>query len=171
MLLKDSKLILWENVQTLMTKRYGKKNLGKFATDCGIGAASMTRIKAAKTSVGVDTIEAIAREFKLQPWQILVDGLVADTPPALAGEGLATGEGEKNQSDRQAAGKIPGYSVEALLLAWLLDQVKDKLDKKKADIQASAIILDYINRPNVPPKILLDIIQPLSQPKRKLEAN
>lgn len=162
MTIKNSKLILWENVLTLMAKRYGKENLGKFAADCGIGAASMTRIKLAKTSIGVDTIEAIAREFKLQPWQILVDGLDADTPPALAVEGLATGEGKKNQSDSQATGKIPGYSGEALLLAWLLDQVQDKLDKKKAEAYASAIILDYINRPNDLP----DITQPLARPKR-----
>lgn len=58
--------------------------------------------------------------------------------------------------DREAAGKIPGYSTEALALAWLLDQVKDKLDKKKAEVHASAIILDYINQPDVQPKRMPD---------------
>lgn len=40
---------------------------------------------------------------------------------------------------------VPGYSTEALALAWLLDQVADRLDKKKAEVEASAVILRYIN--------------------------
>ena len=46
---------------------------------------------------------------------------------------------------------IPGYSPEALALAWLLDQVKNRLDKKKAETEASAVILRYVNLIGAPP--------------------
>ena len=38
-----------------------------------------------------------------------------------------------------------GLSGEALALAWLLDQVTDRLDKKKAEVEASAAILRYMS--------------------------
>lgn len=41
---------------------------------------------------------------------------------------------------------VPGYSTEALALAWLLDQVTDRLDKKSAETEASAVILRYVNK-------------------------
>ena len=79
---------------------------------------------------------------------------------------LATGKGEKKHVERapswtpasepeylnvvindlEAADPVPGYTQEALALAWLLDQVKDKLDKKKAETEASAVILRYVNK-------------------------
>ena len=37
------------------------------------------------------------------------------------------------------------YSPEALALAWLLDQIKDRLDKKVAETEASALLLRYVN--------------------------
>lgn len=52
---------------------------------------------------------------------------------------------EMVNNDLKAAGAVPGYSVEALALAWLLDQVKNRLDKKKAETEASAVILGYVN--------------------------
>lgn len=74
----DTKRVLWQNIGALMTLHYGGEQLGRFARESGIGAATMTRIKAQKTSVGVDVIEAIARKFKIQPWQVLAPGLGAD---------------------------------------------------------------------------------------------
>lgn len=51
---------------------------------------------------------------------------------------------------------VPGYTREALALAWLLDQVQDKLDKKKAEVDASAAILRYVNKPYLPPTDMPD---------------
>ena len=41
---------------------------------------------------------------------------------------------------------VLGYSQEALAVAWLLDQVKNRLDKKMAETEASAVILRYVNK-------------------------
>lgn len=71
----DPKLILWQNVQALMKSAYGAEALGRFAKDCGIGAATMTRIKKHKTSVGVDVLEQIGRHFNFKPWQLLAPNL------------------------------------------------------------------------------------------------
>lgn len=49
------------------------------------------------------------------------------------------------------AAPIPGYSPEALALAWLLDQVKNRLDKKQAETEASAVILRYVNKNGAAP--------------------
>jgi len=80
---KDPKHILWENVSTLMIARYGKENLGRMATDAGLGPATMTRLKQAETSTGIDIVAAIAKVFHLQPWQLLVSDLSVASPPAL----------------------------------------------------------------------------------------
>ena len=61
-------------------------------------------------------------------------------PPKTAPEYLDV----KNKVTVQAD-PIDGYSPEALALAWLLDQVTDRLEKKQAEVEASAVILRYIN--------------------------
>jgi len=73
---KDIKTVLWENVQALMLVDYKKENLGQFAKKCGIGAASMTRIKKRETGVMITTIESIARAYGLEPWELLIDSTV-----------------------------------------------------------------------------------------------
>lgn len=74
---QNLKKMLWTNVQALMDRRYGGEALGRFARDCGLGQASMTRIKAQETAVGIDVIEKIAAGFRLEPWQVLAPGLGA----------------------------------------------------------------------------------------------
>lgn len=39
---------------------------------------------------------------------------------------------------------VPGYSNEALALAWLLDQVPNRLDKVRANAKATAAILSVL---------------------------
>lgn len=53
---------------------------------------------------------------------------------------------EMLSSDLKQAGPDQSYSPEALALAWLLDQVTDRLDKKQAETEASAVILRYVNK-------------------------
>jgi hypothetical protein len=71
----DTKGLLWANALLLMEEHYGGEALGRFATDVGIGAASMTRLKKQDTAVGVDILEKIANRFELQPWQLLAPNL------------------------------------------------------------------------------------------------
>ena len=67
-------------------------------------------------------------------------------PPKTAPEYLDV----KNKVTVQAD-PIDGYSTEALALAWLLDQVADRLGKKQAEVEASAVILRYVNRIDAKP--------------------
>ena len=59
-----------------MLADYGKENLGQLAKKCGIGAASMTRIKKRDTGVMITTIESIARAYGIEPWELLIDSSV-----------------------------------------------------------------------------------------------
>lgn len=72
-----SKAILWANVQTLMTERYGGENLSRFARETGVGPGTATRIKVQETAVGLDVIEKIAAVFGVEPWQLLTADLGA----------------------------------------------------------------------------------------------
>lgn len=82
----DSKTVLWKNVQELMKKHYGEENQTRLAKDVGFGAGTAIRLKAGKTSVGVDIIDRLAQFFGLEPWQLLVPGLKPEALPALGGD-------------------------------------------------------------------------------------
>lgn len=79
----DSNATLWQNVEALMLKKFGKVNLKGFATHCGIGIATVQRIKAQETSVGIAVLDKIAAAFDLAAWQLLVPGFDPGNPPAL----------------------------------------------------------------------------------------
>jgi transcriptional regulator with XRE-family HTH domain len=79
----DSNATLWQNVRALMIKKHGRKNLQAFAKHCGVGIATIQRIEAQKTSIGLAVIDKIAERFDLAAWQLLVPGFDADNPPTL----------------------------------------------------------------------------------------
>ena len=79
----DSHATLWQNVEALMIKKYGKVNLKAFAAHCGVGIATIQRIQAQQTSVGISIIERIAESFDLAAWQLMVPGFDPENPPAL----------------------------------------------------------------------------------------
>lgn len=65
------KKVLWENVLALMVERYGEENLNRLARDAKIGPGSASRIKEAKTSVGLGIVEKVAKAFDVEPYQLL----------------------------------------------------------------------------------------------------
>jgi len=75
----DSKKVLWENVSALMQREFGKENLTKLAKKAGFGPGTSTRLKDQETSVGTDILDSIAANFNIEPWQLLMPGLGADT--------------------------------------------------------------------------------------------
>lgn len=79
----DPAATLWANIQSLMKKHYGDENITKFAKDCGIGVATVTRIKQQKTSIGLDILWKISIKHNLSPWQLLVPGFDPKNPPTL----------------------------------------------------------------------------------------
>lgn len=80
----DLKQVLWRNVRALMLLHYKKENMSRLAAEAKIGLGSVERIKKMETSVGMDILEAIARTFKLEAWQLLVHPFSPDHPPELA---------------------------------------------------------------------------------------
>lgn len=79
----DSNATLWHNVLALMDLKFKKENMQGFAKHCGIGIATVQRIKAQRTSVGIEVIDKIAEAFDLAAWQLLVPGFDPKNPPAL----------------------------------------------------------------------------------------
>jgi len=74
---KTSNQVLWENIAALMTTRYGGENLGRFAREAGVGAATLTRIKAQATSIGTDHLDKIASAFRIEAWQLLCPDFIS----------------------------------------------------------------------------------------------
>ncbi len=66
--------VLWENVQTLMTRRYGGPNVTRLGRESKISQGGAQRLKAG-ASVGVELVATVADYFGVQPWQLLAPGL------------------------------------------------------------------------------------------------
>lgn len=79
----DSNATLWQNVQALMVRKYGKTSIKPFAAFCKVGVGTIQRIEAQQTSVGLTILDKIAQKFDLAPWQLLVPGLDPSNPPTL----------------------------------------------------------------------------------------
>lgn len=65
---------LWANLITLMTRMYGGENQNRLARDAGVGVATISRIKAQGSSVGIDVLEKLAAVFGMDAWQLLRPG-------------------------------------------------------------------------------------------------
>jgi transcriptional regulator with XRE-family HTH domain len=79
----DSKAVLWKSVSALMQKHYGEENLSRLARECKIGPGTATRIKEATTSVGLEIIDKIAKNFAVEPWELLVPSFDPGNRPTL----------------------------------------------------------------------------------------
>jgi hypothetical protein len=79
----DSKKLLWRSVSALMRKHYGKENLTRLSSECKFGPGTASRLKEAKTSVGLEIIDKIAKQFHVQPWELLVPQFDPDNRPTL----------------------------------------------------------------------------------------
>lgn len=77
------KTVIWENISSLMVSNWGKENLTRLSREAKIGPATCSRIKEQNTSVGIEVIEAVAKVFGVQPWQMLVKGLDPTHLPQL----------------------------------------------------------------------------------------
>lgn len=77
----DAKQILWTNVRALMSYHWGRESLNRLAREACIGPGTATRIKDQRTSVGVDTLDKVAKAFDLHAWQLLMPNLDPSNPP------------------------------------------------------------------------------------------
>lgn len=76
--------ILAANATALMAKKYGKVNVTKLAGEPGLSVGVAGRIKNGE-NVQLDSIQAFAKAFGLEPWQALVPNLEVESPPKLGG--------------------------------------------------------------------------------------
>lgn len=74
---------LWSNLQTLMTRQWGRENLTRLGKESGTGPATPSRLKVCQQAVGIDVLERLASPFGVQAWQLLCPALGKPfSPPA-----------------------------------------------------------------------------------------
>lgn len=108
---------MWARIQTLMSERWGAENQNRLAREAGIGVATVSRLKQADTSIGLDVLEKIASALGVEAWQLIC-------PPEIVGPD----------------GAFQSLSPLALDLARSLDRIHDELLHQKAYAIASQVI-------------------------------
>lgn len=81
----DIKTLFWGNVLQLMHQTWGKENITGFGKKTHIAPAGAQRIKALRDT-GLEIVERIATEYKIDPWQLLAPNLglaMRLTPPEV----------------------------------------------------------------------------------------
>ncbi len=74
----DPRKVLWQNLATLMTSRWGEVNKRRLAREAEIGETTMKRIVAADDSIGLEVINRLARVFRVPVWCLLKAGAFGD---------------------------------------------------------------------------------------------
>lgn len=70
-----TRAILWENLSALMKRDWGKENLTKLRKAAKVGSSSVSDLKIAGRSVGIDAVEKFARVFGVKPYELLMPEL------------------------------------------------------------------------------------------------
>ena len=133
----NTKVTVKNDLLELMNESQGKRlrrvrksknwSQQKLANEAGCSVSLIGMIETDQRGYG-ESIVSISRNLEVSPEYLqMITDEIAQTSP------------------------VPGYSVEALALAWLLDQIKNKLHKKMAEVEASAAILRYVNMPDAKP--------------------
>ena len=94
----------------------------KLAERAGLSQGSIGNFEASIRGYGKSVL-AVAYALDVSPQYLLMQTDVEDAPPTV---------------------RVPGYSPEAMTLAWLLDQVPNKMDKVKANLEATAAIMGVL---------------------------
>lgn len=108
---------MWARIQALMSERWGAENQNRLAREAGIGVATVSRLKQADTSIGLDVLEKIASALGVEAWQLIC-------PPEIVGPD----------------GAFQSLSPLALDLARSLDRIHDDLLHQKAYAIAAQVI-------------------------------
>lgn len=93
---KDNKArsrdVLRANVNTLMKSERFRDSFGTprqlIEAGKGVTNGTLARIRNAETGASVDTLDALAETFGIEPWQLLIPNIRADTMPTLASPAL-----------------------------------------------------------------------------------
>lgn len=79
----ESRKVLAQNLQRLMSKRPKLNSNPKISKKADIGIATLSRVTRMDGGATLDTITRLATVFGLQPWQMLVPGLDPEHPQIL----------------------------------------------------------------------------------------
>lgn len=63
--------VLWQNLDTLMTRAWGRTNLRRLARESGVGVATIARLQELGQNVGVDMLSQLGKPFRRQAWELL----------------------------------------------------------------------------------------------------
>lgn len=63
--------VLWQNLETLMNKAWGRTNLRRLARESGVGVATIARLQGLEQNVGIDMLIQLGKPFRRQAWQLL----------------------------------------------------------------------------------------------------
>lgn len=110
-----SNALLWAAIEKWSVAKWGKVNLTKISTGSGLAVGTVSRIKEAKGTIGLDKVQAIASSFGITAWQLL-DPSTDPCNPTSA------------------------LSPEAMELARSLDAIADPQARRKAYALATQVI-------------------------------
>lgn len=89
---KATKGVLAENLNKLMRAHPSLESNPKLSKRAKLGVGTIARVRNSDAAVNLDTLDKLAGCFDLQPWQMLVPGLDAKSPPVLRSMSAAESE-------------------------------------------------------------------------------
>jgi hypothetical protein len=78
-----SKAVLWNNIETLMKRDFGKVNIRQFHLKTKLSLGTVQRLKEQETNIGLEVLDHIAEVFGLQSWHLLIPDLDPSNPPLV----------------------------------------------------------------------------------------
>ncbi len=76
--------VLRQNVLKLLQSKLGPTNPTALGKKAGVGQSAIVRILSPEgVDARIETVEAIAKVYGLEAWQLLVAGMTPDNPPVL----------------------------------------------------------------------------------------
>ena len=75
--------VLAQNLRALLSSKTGPTSQMALGKKSGVSQATIGRIDRQEVAAGIDTIAAIAKAYSLEPWQLMVPGMVPNNPPVL----------------------------------------------------------------------------------------
>lgn len=82
-------LVLAQNLAELKKLAGAPRTQAEIAERAGVDQKTVSRIENATNATSVDKLDGLADAFRVQPWQLLVDGLKHDALPTLVSSGGA----------------------------------------------------------------------------------
>jgi len=77
--------VLADNLEALMTSGSPLSSSPKLEQKSGVAIATINRIRRKESGATIDSLDAIAAAYDLEPWQLLIRNMDPKNPPVVAG--------------------------------------------------------------------------------------